>query len=415
MSEFVHSALCLLLDLYHMDCEQFGDSQKTLYFTLLQRVVKLPWEAKAKYQHLCALLPYVGTDVVRNNGRHGVHSVLLCHAIKRVVLCNTQVMNQHAEIPNHLLKCLSSNHLSPCGSDLYKCLIQQQRRELCESSQDSAAVTELDLAGRWAARWRAALLEALTSDVTLLQSNSSTHLLPCTFQVFPSAVEPLLASLGPFTPGHLRAWACIISSYRATTGASPWALRGHATLHTLRLALGSADEKVRLAALNLLCCSPKTKDSPTVEEMSIMRTFIPQNLNCESSLFRQHFQAGVKRFLARIRDGCLAQIKGQKARKGEATLTGGAQESLDQGIGKMTSYIYKTSRWIPVVKQTGVPPWAGFVEWLSQLPFCSLAPGHSYQRKKTALLLLSAVLETCTDTWRPDKKKGQPPGQSAAT
>lgn len=27
------------------------------------------------------------------------------------------------------------------------------------------------------------------------------------------------------------------------------------------------------------------------------------------------------------------------------------------------------------------------------------------------LLLLSAVLDTCTDTWSPDKKKGQPPGQ----
>lgn len=53
----------------------------------------------------------------------------------------------------------------------------------------------------------------------------------------------------------------------------------------------------------------------------------------------------------------------------------------------------------------------GFVEWLSQLPYSCLASGHSYQRKKTALLLLSAVLETCTDTWSPDKKKGQPPGQ----
>ena len=53
----------------------------------------------------------------------------------------------------------------------------------------------------------------------------------------------------------------------------------------------------------------------------------------------------------------------------------------------------------------------GFVDWLSQLTLSYLAPGHSYQRKKTVLLLLSAVLETCTDTWSPDKKKGQPPGQ----
>ncbi|XP_051278992.1 thyroid adenoma-associated protein homolog [Dicentrarchus labrax] len=351
VSDFVRSAFSLLLDIYEMDCEQFCDTKKTLYFTLLERLIKLPWEAKAKYYRLCALLPYLGTDMV---------------------------LDQYAEIPNHLLKCLSTNHLSPCGSELYKCLIQQQRRELCKASQKSS---ELDLANQWARRWRAVLHDALTSDVTLLQNHCSTHLLPCTFQVFPSAVDHMLASLDPSNPGHLLAWACIMSSYRAVTGGSPWALKGSSTLETLQLALGSADDKVRLAALNLLCCSPKTKDTPTTEEMAIMRIFIPQNLNCESSPFRQHLQAGVKKFLVRIRDGCLALVRGQKGKKkGDSER---AQDILEQGVG--------------------------FVEWLGQLPYSYLAPGHSYQRKKTVLLLLSAVLETCTDTWSPDKKKGQPP------
>lgn len=247
-----------------------------------------------------------------------------------------QVLDQSAEIPNHLLKCLSTNHLSPCGSELYRCLIQQQRRELCDGSQKPASHTELDLANQWARCWRPVLHEALTSDVTLLQNNSSIHLLPCTFQVFPSAVVPLLASLDPFALGHLHAWACVVSSYRAVTGGSPWELQGSSTLETLQLALGSADDKVRLAALNLLCCSPKTKDTPTIEEMSIMRTFIPQNLNCESSPFRQHLQAGVKRFLVRIRDGCLAHVRGQKGKKkGGATCSETAQDTLEQGIGEI--------------------------------------------------------------------------------
>ncbi|KAM8885353.1 tRNA (32-2'-O)-methyltransferase regulator THADA isoform 2-T2 [Spinachia spinachia] len=352
VSEFVRGAFCLLLDLYKTDCEQFCDTEKTLYFTLLERIIKLPWEAKAKYHRLCALLPYLGTDVV---------------------------LSQYAELPNHLLKCLSTNHLSPCGSDLYKCLIQQQRRELRDASRG-----EPHLADEWARCWRPVLHEALTSDVTLLQNHSSTHLLPCTFQVFPSAVHPLLASLDPFAPGHLHAWACIVSSHRAVTGGSPWAPQGSSTLETLQLALGSADDKVRLAALNLLCCSPKTRDTPTAEEMALMRGFLPQNLNSDSSPFRQHFQTGVKKFLVRIRDGCLAHVRGQKGKKeGDATRSRTAQDVLEQGIG--------------------------FVEWLSELPYSYLAPGHSYQRKKTALLLLSAVLETCTDTWSPDKRKGQPP------
>ncbi|XP_024130967.1 thyroid adenoma-associated protein homolog isoform X2 [Oryzias melastigma] len=356
--EFANRAFSLLLDVYDMDCEKFGDTNRDFYSTVFLKIMKLPWEAKAKYHLLCALVPYLGTD---------------------------KVLDQCAEIPTYILKSLSTNQLSPCGSELYKCLIQQQRRELCDAPQKSVPFTELDLAKRWARRWRPVLLQALMSEVTLLQSNSSTHLLPCTFQVFPSAAQHLLETLDPHTPRHLHAWACILRSYRATTGCSPWALQGSSTFETLQQALMSADEKVRLAALNLLCCSPKTNDRPTAEEMSIMKEFIPMNLNCESSPFRQHLQAGVKRFLVRIRDSCLAQIRKPKEKRKENSVHSERMQDtlLEQGIE--------------------------FVEWLGQLPYSNLAPGHSFQRKKTSLLLLSAVLETCTDTWSPDRKKGQPP------
>ena len=246
-----------------------------------------------------------------------------------------QVLDQYGEIRGHILKCLSTNRLSPCGSELYRRLIQQQRRELCNGPQMPGSVTELDLARHWAKRWQSLIYDALTSEVTLLQSNSSTHLLPCTFQVFPSAVDHLLASLEPRAPGHLHAWACILSSYRAITGCSPWFLQGGSTFQTLHLALGAADDKIRLAALNLLCCSPKTKETPTTEEMAIMKKFLPQNLNSESSPFRQHFQAGVKRFLVRIRDGCLALIRGPKDKKKEcAAMSERMQDMLEQGIGE---------------------------------------------------------------------------------
>ncbi|XP_056135401.1 thyroid adenoma-associated protein homolog [Lampris incognitus] len=360
VSQFVRSSFSLLLELYEADCKQFGDTKKTLYLTLLQRVTKLPWEAKAKYPLLCALLPYLGTD---------------------------KVLKQYIELPNHLLKCLSTNHLSPCASELYKCMIQQQKREL--NIMKDALCTELDVAQQWARRWCAILLEALTSEVTLLQNNSSTYLLPCTLHVFPSATEPLLASLDPATPGHLHAWACIVSSHRAITGSSSWAFQEGSASETLHMALGSVDDKVRLAVLNLLCCSSKTKDPPTSEELSILRAFIPQNLNSESSPFRQHFQAAVKRFLVRIRDSCLAHVREQKGKKNSKNCYATETDViLDQGIG--------------------------FVEWLGQVTYSYLAPGHSYQRKKTVLLLLSAVLETCTDTWSPDKKKGQPPVNMAS-
>lgn len=65
VSEFVRCAFSLLLDIYKMDCENICDTEKTLYLCLLQRIIHLPWESKAKYYHLCSLLPYLGTDMVR--------------------------------------------------------------------------------------------------------------------------------------------------------------------------------------------------------------------------------------------------------------------------------------------------------------------------------------------------------------
>ncbi|KAI1900979.1 hypothetical protein AGOR_G00055410 [Albula goreensis] len=179
-----------------------------------------------------------------------------------------------------------------------------------------------------------------------------------------------------------------MSSHRAASGTWPLEII-HPTEDTspteiLRLALGSLDDGVRLAALDLLCCSPKTSQPPSPAELSAMRAFIPLNLNSESSPFRQHLQAGVRKFVVRIRDSCLACLKGRKGRNGDS-----ANQGKELGL----------------VLRQGVD----FVDWLAQLPFAYLAPGHSYQRKKTVLLLLSVVLETCTDTWSPDKKKGQPP------
>lgn len=86
MSEFVRSAFSLLLDLYEMDCEHFCDTKKTLYFTQLQRIIKLPWETKAKYHRLCALLPYLGTDMVRIKGVFNPQ-MTVCVSTTYPVLC----------------------------------------------------------------------------------------------------------------------------------------------------------------------------------------------------------------------------------------------------------------------------------------------------------------------------------------
>lgn len=74
--ESARVAFRLVLELYEMDCKHSCDTNRPFYFTLLQRVIKQPWEAKAKYQRLCALLPYLGADVVSINV-HGIVTSLI--------------------------------------------------------------------------------------------------------------------------------------------------------------------------------------------------------------------------------------------------------------------------------------------------------------------------------------------------
>ncbi|XP_030647585.1 thyroid adenoma-associated protein homolog [Chanos chanos] len=358
MSESVRSALSLVLEVYETECEHFGSKQKLLYSELLRRLTRLPWEWKAKYAPLCALLPYVSAQTV---------------------------LQQYADLPAHILKCLSTNHLTPSASELYKSLIQEQRREFLADAPKDAPPTEAELASRWAEHWRETLLECLMSDVTLLQSGGATCLLPSTLRVFPAAADALLTALDPTVPGHLRTWACVMSTKRTVGGQNPWASEPCPALDTLHLALSSADDSVRLAGLNLLCCSGRSREPPTQVEFSALRRFIPLNLNSESSPFRQQLQAAARKFLVRVRDCCMASLKGQKSKRG---LSKEQEAELKQGVE--------------------------FVDWLAELMFVYLSAGHSYQRKKTVLLLLSVVMETCTDTWSPERKKGQPPADMSS-
>ncbi|XP_039515699.1 thyroid adenoma-associated protein homolog isoform X2 [Pimephales promelas] len=353
VAEVARSAFCLLMEIYEKDCSHFGNTEKRLYVELLNRISELPWESKAKYLLLTAVIPYTGTD---------------------------KVLDLYPALPSHILKCLSNNHLSPCASEVYKFLLQEQKRDLFINASQEPPPTDQDLANQWALRWQPVILEALTSELSLLQNNASCHLLPSTLRVFPGAFNSLLSALDPTAPGHLHAWACVMSAQRVTSGHSLWGAGSPHALNTLHLALSSLDDSVRLAALNLLCCSPKTKEAPSQVEYSSLRDFIPLNLNSESSPFRQHLQAALRKFLVRIRDSCMASVKGHTSKKG---LTEEEDAKLKEGVD--------------------------FVDWLYKLSLVYLTPDSSYQRKKTVLLLMSAVLETCTDTWSPDRKKGQPP------
>ncbi|XP_039580405.1 thyroid adenoma-associated protein homolog isoform X2 [Passer montanus] len=346
VSEFIHSSFRLLLEIYHLECQRFQDQERPLYQQMLQRVVSMPWQIKARYVPLCAVVPYMGSQ---------------------------QVLDAYPDLPQHLLSCLSTNHLCPAAAEVYKVLVRQQ----CSEWRDGQRDTEVALAEQWALCWLPLLSQALCSPLPILQSNCANHLLTWTLRQLPATQALLAAQFGGQDTMSLRAWVSVLKAQKSVAGALPL---GAEALQRLSRCLGTREEGVRLAALGLLCCSPNTNQPLSGTEVQLLREFLPLNLSCDSSSFRQLLQAAVRKALVRLRDSALACLRGKAPRR----------SGLAQGAEQLAQAV-------------------GFVEWLLQLSIASLSPGSNYQRKKTALLLLAAVLETCTDTWSPDRKKGQPP------
>ncbi|XP_039360755.1 thyroid adenoma-associated protein homolog isoform X3 [Mauremys reevesii] len=355
-SEFIHSSFQHLLEIYRLECHRFEDLERPLYEQFLRRIITMPWQVKARYFPLCAILPYVGTE---------------------------KVLDTYKDLPQHLLNCLSTNHLCPAASDVYKTILQQQRKQWIEGEEPA---TEEELAQKWALHWLPTLVSALTSPISFLQSNASNYLLVWTLRLFPASYALLAESCSGGDSAHLRAWVTLLNSRKIITGALP--LDGE-TLERLCCCLHSREDNIRLAALGLLCCSPRTNQALSEVEVRLLKEFLPLNLNCDSSSFRQLLQAAVRKALVRLRDSALSQLRSKTQSKATERSAGADPEgALAQAVD--------------------------FVEWLLQLSISFLSPGSNYQRKKTALLLLAAVLETCTDTWSPARKKGQPPQNMAA-
>ncbi|XP_046784345.1 thyroid adenoma-associated protein homolog isoform X3 [Gallus gallus] len=337
VSEFIQSSFRVLLEIYHLECQHFEDQERPLYQQMLQRAVSMPWQIKARYVPLCALVPYVGSQ---------------------------QVLDACPMLPQHLLSCLATNHLCPTATELYRALVRQQ----CSQGQGDVQ------AELWAQHWLPLLSRALRSPLPILHSNAANHLLPWTLRQLPAAGTLLAAQFSGADTAALRAWVSLLRVQRSTAGVT--LLRAEEAAR-LQACLRAREEGVRLAALGLLCGGPGHSLAGTEERL--LREFLPLNLNCHTSAFRQLLQAALRKVLGRLRDGALARLRGKDPR-----------EPRGEGVGQPARAV-------------------DFVEWLLQLCISSLTPWANYQRKKTALLLLTAILETCTDTWSPERKKGQPP------
>ncbi|XP_020852051.1 tRNA (32-2'-O)-methyltransferase regulator THADA-like isoform X2 [Phascolarctos cinereus] len=351
LSEATLRSFSLFLELYGKECEHLGDEAvRPLYDEFLERVWALPWPTKARYPALCALLPFLGSE---------------------------RVLAVLPELPKHLLLCLSTNPLSPAATDTYRCFLQAQRREWAIAE---AGASEGALAEQWAQHWLPSVAEALQSPVVALQARAASSLLPHTLRLFPASAGLLEKAFAGPGLACLRGWAALQKTRKELGQGPPAASQNPARLAAC---LACEDEAVRLAGASLLCGGPGSAQAPGPKELAIFQDFLWLNLSGSSASFRQLLQAAVSRLLGRLRDSALAALRSQ----GTA------------GSGPPPEPLLLTG---------------DFVEWLLQLSVSQLGPASGFQRRRTALLLLTALLATCTDSWSPERKKGQPPPSMAA-
>lgn len=239
------------------------------------------------------------------------------------------MLDTYKDLPQHLLNCLSTNHLCPAASDLYKTILQQQRKIWTKEQGD---VSEEELAHKWALHWLPTLSKALTSPNSFLQSNASNYLLVWTLRLFPASYTLLAEGFKGGDSAQLQAWVTLLNVQKTVTGVLPV---GQETLERLSSCLFAKEDNVRLAALSLLCASPRTNQALSETEIRLLKEFLPLNLNCDSSSFRQFLQATVKKALVRLRDSSLAALR-RHMKKKECSAEEDPQRTLVQAVGEST-------------------------------------------------------------------------------
>ncbi|XP_044131476.1 thyroid adenoma-associated protein homolog [Bufo gargarizans] len=324
------------LHIHHNECQLLAIREETMLQNLLQKITEISWQARSRYTVLCALLPFLGSK---------------------------KVLALYPLLPSHLFCCLETNYLCPPAAETYRTFISLQKQEWVQVG----IVDEGELGKLWAEIWIAPLSDALCSTECSLQNNAATYILPCTLRTFSDSSKFLAKQLCGSGIPHLRGWISLARAQKVVSGQMVKAEE------RMQLCLESADDGVRLDAMSLLCCGPRTNQPPSSHELQLLKKYLPYNMGCDNPGFRQQLQAVLRRVLERLRDGAMSAL-----RKGRTE-----EETVAQAID--------------------------FTDWMFHLSISSLTPAANYQRRCSALITLCSVLETFTDRWSPQRKKGQPP------
>ncbi|XP_052768692.1 thyroid adenoma-associated protein homolog isoform X2 [Mya arenaria] len=295
-------------------------------------LMSTPWHVKGKYRVWAAALKYCQPE------QYGCESM-----------------------ENHMLRCLTTNHLAASSAALYKASITLL------SSSPGALET-------WKQVKMPTLVEGLTSQNSLLRYNTSQYWVPVTIKLFPlsaGVIKSYLSGEMDYATSSaartrlLHAWIIVTKTVRSLTGVSD--LDNNKCVEE---ALYSMDEDVRLDAIGLLCNTLKKAENLSETEDRLLRQVVPVNVKVDSAPFRQLLVTNIRRLLIRLRDSCTPLLK--EPDKHKTTL----DRSLD------------------------------FVSWLHGLCIGNLFAGASYQRRKCSLDLLHVLYGNLVHSPNTGHRKG---------
>ncbi|KAK3600906.1 hypothetical protein CHS0354_013283 [Potamilus streckersoni] len=334
-AESVETVLESMMDMAQSVPEKYCD----LANRILNKLVQTSWYIKGRYRILGCLMKFMDTS---------------------------KVIAAIPDIQKQLLKCLSTNHLASCVTDVYQAFVTQIQKQYKPEEQTSA----------WKNNLLNIMVQGLTSSDSLIQYNSSLHWLPCTLKLLPSTSTVILENLTQrlessptpeFRQKLVHAWVVVVKVIRRMFGKVDF------KNNLLREAMFSMDDDVRSEAIASLCVTLKKAEPLCQEEATLLQKALPYNLKVDSAPFRQHLGSDIRKLIVRIRDSCISMLK-----------------ELDENKALLDLSI-------------------GFVDCLHELCISNLIPGSCYQRRKTSLDLLHVTYETLL--YSPDSrcKKGYVP------
>uniref|UniRef100_A0A3Q2TPU4 tRNA (32-2'-O)-methyltransferase regulator THADA n=1 Tax=Fundulus heteroclitus TaxID=8078 RepID=A0A3Q2TPU4_FUNHE len=287
-------------------------------------------------------------------------------------------------LPSRLLDLMGDQSLAPYASDLLERLFVSHRAQLAGGGAPEETEGWVE---RWHRTWVDPLLHVLCDSRPDQTTYILDYFLPKLLRCSPSSLAHMVQALQDSPPcrtgssssrGALGALMTCLRAARAqgvatSSGEGLWG--GLIPLPLLQSALIHKHDQVRMDALGLVCESHRSTEVLTLQEMDLIRHFLPPNLNSQSPGVRQQTVSLLKKLLCRVKDSSqllqkrLVQERDQETRAQD-------QRSLHQ---------YKE-----------------FLRWLCGNLLQVLFPGASFSKCLMSLNLLNLLAQLFTFTAEPD-------------